>query len=76
METRYWVPTFDDAIARANGYFYAGQYHDAYVEYQVAASVATRGSYREAEALRHAWIARAREERWRSDLDYEPGTRS
>jgi hypothetical protein len=56
-----WEPSFPDAVAKANKYFVACDYHDASVEYLVAASVApTKDS--EQFMLEQAWVAHERSE--------------
>jgi hypothetical protein len=71
MPSQYWLPTFAEAIAKANSYFFAHQYADAEVEYLVAASVIGRWSARELMALQCAWVSRERAEGRLSKLDYE-----
>lgn len=81
---QYWVPTFDDAMEKANAYFYGGYfleqngereraltaYHHAYVEYWIGAMVAGRHTVRETSALQCAWVALKRSYGERSELDY------
>lgn len=71
----YWTPTFDEAIAKANRYFFAHQYADAQVEFLVAATVVRRWSARELIALQCAWVCLERENGRLSKLDYEAGER-
>ena len=54
-----WILPFSDTVAIANGYYAAGQYHDAVVEYLKAAAVAPTPVL-EQQALDHAWMASER----------------
>lgn len=56
MIRRLWAATFDEAIVKANRYFYARQYRDAAVEFEAAARVAPATCV-ETAALEMAFVA-------------------
>jgi len=50
-----WMPTFDEAIGRANRYCFARLYAQAAEAYELAATLAPRHSFAEQAALEEAW---------------------